>query len=424
MSDNDICISEELSSEKYILTVYKIVIQQSGAVHFISFLKKNCVAQKNSYNILKYQNKICVKSLVELRAQQIYSNIVRDGGWNNCYITEVSRCICMSLKSAQTIAHKQIKNSCKPNTDINIKYECQSCNYSTNLECHWIRHQTGKKHMEKLQINENIEDPKTMHMCTLCENAYKSRTTLWKHKKECAVISDAKLSHRFIEIDSPYNETENNKITELVMQNEILIAGIKELAAEVKEVKEQNAKINELSKRPTTIINNNNQNNFNLNFFLNETCKGAMSISQFIESLQINLETVEYTGTNGYVAGISKIFMDGLRQLEVNMRPIHCTDLKREVLYIKDTDGWEKDNPEKSKFDKALDTVVRRNVQQVREWVNQNPRCDIIDSREYQLHINIMAQCLGGGMEQEEANKRKIRKIVAKEVFVKKKADI
>ena len=148
-----------------------------------------------------------------------------------------------------------------------------------------------------------------------------------------------------------------------------------------------------------------------------------MSLSQFIESLQINLETLEYTGTNGYVAGISKIFMDGLRQLEVNMRPIHCTDLKRETLYIKENDGWEKDNPDKSKFDNALDTVVKRNMQQVREWVNQNPRCDIIDSLEYQLHISIMAQCIGGGIEQEASNNRKIRRIVAKEVLINKKAD-
>lgn len=414
---------ETYPDETYILTIYKIVVVHTCAVHFISLFKKNSETTSNSdsYNILKCQEKCCIKSLVELRAQQIYNNIIRDGGWSSCHIIEICRCICTSLKTAQTIADKQIKNSCKPN-DTDKKYECQPCNYSTNLECHWIRHQTGKKHMEKLQINEMIDNTNTLHMCNLCENTYKSRTSLWKHKKNCSLIHNVDISHRFINIDNPYNQNDHTTIAELVMQNEVLIAGIKELAAEVKE---QNAKIAELSKQPTTIIhnNNNNHNNFNLNFFLNETCKGAMTITQFIESLQINLDTVEYTGKNGYVAGISKIFMDGLRQLEVNMRPIHCTDLKRETLYIKDTDGWEKDNPEKSKFDKALDTVARRNAQQVREWVHHNPRCDIIDSREYQQHLSIMEQCLGGGMDKEEANNRKIRKMVAREVLIKKKME-
>ena len=143
-----------------------------------------------------------------------------------------------------------------------------------------------------------------------------------------------------------------------------------------------------------------------------------MSLTQFVNSLDINVDTLEYTGIHGYVAGVSKIFTDGLRELQVNDRPIHCTDLKRETLYIKESDGWTKDNAEKTKFHNALSIVARRNMQQVREWVNKNPQCDVIDSREYQLHIDIMTQCVGGNSEY--LNNRKILRNVAKEVLIDK----
>jgi len=136
--------------------------------------------------------------------------------------------------------------------------------------------------------------------------------------------------------------------------------------------------------------------------------------------LEVGPHNVEYTGVHGYVAGISKIFMDGLRQLDVYKRPIHCTDLKREILYIKEDNVWEKDNPEKSKFKKALNAVVRKNMQQMSVWMNQNPRCEILDSTEYHLHLDIMRQCIGGDISQEESNNRKILRNIAKEVVINK----
>jgi hypothetical protein len=142
----------------------------------------------------------------------------------------------------------------------------------------------------------------------------------------------------------------------------------------------------------------------------------------FVNSLQVNTSDVEYTGRYGYVQGITKIFIDGLKQLDIYKRPIHCTDLKREILYIKEENSWEKDSNEKTRFKKALGTIVRKNVQQIAKWQDENPRSNILDSKEYFLHLNIMRQSLGGGdFEKTDRNNEKIIRNIAKEVLIDKK---
>ena len=211
-------------------------------------------------------------------------------------------------------------------------------------------------------------------------------------------------------------------IMELIHQNQELKNLLLEEREARREDKEElihiiDEKMDILTTKHSTITNT---TQFNLNIFLNEKCKDAISLTQFVNSLDVGPEHVEYTGVHGYVAGISKIFMDGLRQLDVCKRPIHCTDLKREVLYIKEDNVWEKDNPEKSKFQKAINMVVRKNIQQVSNWVHKNPSCEILDTNEYHLHLNIMRQCIGGDITQEHTNNRKIMRNIAKEVFINK----
>ena len=163
-------------------------------------------------------------------------------------------------------------------------------------------------------------------------------------------------------------------------------------------------------------------NKFNLNVFLNETCKDAINMSEFIDTLQINPESVEYTGIHGYVNGITKIFMDGLNQLDVHERPIHCTDLKRETLYIKEEDKWEKDTEDKTRFKSALDKVVNRNVAQVRHWEDENPRCKIPETEEYEFYFVIARQSLGGGDHTVTArNNDRILRAIAGRVYLDKK---
>jgi len=369
---------------------------------------------------------ICIQSLLLEKAQHSVSNILGPDSWNGWHIAETCRYVCRSMPDVKRIVYDQYMLMKSSQSPLCLrKYSCEICKYSCDTECQWIRHQSGKKHLDKLaNTSTTTNADKKSHICSICNKIYLSRTSLWKHGKVCMQkINDYAYKYLDIHNDAIYDAPEKptNQIISINddMLLEMIINQNKTLIAQNTEFKEiiieQNAKMLEYSKNPTTISNN---NHFNLNVFLNETCKDAMTLTEFVNSLQISPYNVEYTGIHGYVAGISKIFMDGLRQLEVNMRPIHCTDLKREILYIKEADVWEKDNPEKSKFKKALNTVVRKNMQQMREWMNQNPRCEILDTNEYHLHLKIMKQCIGGDLNQEDANNRKILRNIAKEVVI------
>jgi len=411
--------------ECYILTIYKITLDdeniKNNKVHIVGHFKKDddkkmtLLNDKEIYHYLKYQKQVCIKSVIGERVKMLCDEIHIKGGWEKYRVTEIYRYICSSVEQARNLINKQsqiVRTYCSESKN---RFECYSCKYTTNQECYWLRHQTCKTHLDRTNINSN----KISYTCPTCSCSFLSRITFWRHKKNCVnEQSKSYVLRHFIEVDKPYIGMQN-EVMEIIQQNQVLIAQNEEFKELLMEQHDKMMELSMIPRHTTTINNNNNSNNhFNLNFFLNETCKDAMSLSQFVNSLQIDTATLEYTGVNGYVAGISKIFTDGLRQLEMTMRPIHCTDLKRETLYIKENDVWEKDTDEKTKFNNALKAVVRRNMQQVREWVDMNPRCDIIDSREYQLHIDIMKQCVGGNCEY--TNNRKILRNVAKEVFIDK----
>lgn len=333
------------------------------------------------------------------------------------------------------------------------KHICENCNYRTNKIHEWNRHLNTNKHA----VNTCSDDsPLICHICDICEKKLKSRSGLYKHKKLCSSqqqhpanevifhqenLSSSSASSKDIVLHDPHMAHKVMQDPKLLMTmnlNEIITKDfiisilqqnqeLKNLLMEEREMRKEDSEelksmIEELAKQPTIVnhsTNTTHNTQFNLNIFLNEKCKDAITLSQFVDSLEVGPDSVEYTGVHGYVAGISKIFMDGLRQMDVYTRPIHCTDLKREILYIKENDVWEKDNPEKSKFKKALNTVVRKNMQQMRVWMNQNPRCEILDTSEYHLHLNIMRQCIGGGdLSQEDSNNRKILRNIAKEVMI------
>jgi hypothetical protein len=218
------------------------------------------------------------------------------------------------------------------------------------------------------------------------------------------------------------NEPIKNYIMKLVEQNNEL----KNMF--IQQTTELHEKMDSLAEQPlqqiTNIQNNKitNNNQFNLNVFLQQTCKDAINMSDFIDSLEINTKSLERTGTHGYVHGISKIFMDGIRKLKVQERPIHCTDLKREVLYIKDNDTWTKDTEDNKQFKKALATVVHRNMIQIVKWEEENPETSNPESKTYEFYFEVVRQSLGGGdQDVTDRNNEKILKAIAKEVHIDKK---
>ena len=288
-------------------------------------------------------------------------------------------------------------------------FNCETCEYICSKQSDYIKHCATRKH--KMMTND---DPKNnniepIHVCSHCNKIYKTKQSLWVHKQKCKAPEKENIS-MVLQDDDVANLPIHNYIMKLVEQNN-----------EFKQT------IMDLTQNQNTTINNNIQNKtinntqFNLNVFLQQTCKDALNMSDFIDSLEINTKSLERTGTHGYVHGISKIFMDGLRKLKIQERPIHCTDLKREVLYIKDNNKWEKDEDNKQ-FKKALATVVHRNMIQIVKWEEENPETSDPESKNYDFYFEVVRQSLGGGNDEVTArNNEKILKVIAQEVHIDKK---
>jgi len=209
--------------------------------------------------------------------------------------------------------------------------------------------------------------------------------------------------------------------TELVME---LINDNKEMK---KIILEQNNTINNLVQNSAAFINLNNVNSmnnnktFNLQFFLTETCKNAMNISDFVSNIKMELNDLETTGRKGYVEGISNIIVKNLNNLEQHMRPLHCSDLKREILYIKENNKWTKESEVKPILTKAIKTIANQNIKQIIKWKDNNPDCIKSDSKKNDLYLNIVSNSMNGITKEEgEKNINKIISNVAKNVFIEK----
>jgi len=185
---------------------------------------------------------------------------------------------------------------------------------------------------------------------------------------------------------------------------------------------DQSKQIMELSSLPRTITNNNTTNNnnqkFNLNFFLNTTCKDAMNMSDFIRNMEVQMSELENIGHRGYIAGMTDLILNKLKGLDVSKRPMHCTDLKRETMYIKDQDRWDKDNADKGQLRRAISLVAKKNYGKTLEWRELNPECLEIGSEKYDFCFNMMRNVLGDFEEEQIKLDNKVIKNLAKEVIV------
>ena len=160
-------------------------------------------------------------------------------------------------------------------------------------------------------------------------------------------------------------------------------------------------------------ITNNNTNNtqFNLNVFLNEKCKDAINLTEFVESIQVSTDDVEYVGKHGFVEGITKIIREQLQQLGTYHRPIHCTDIKREVIHIRNNDKWEKDIDGNKQTQKAIQTIADKNLKTVSRWQRENPEYMVLDSEEYKLWMNIVRNSNNAGTQEEKNEAEVLRKV-------------
>ena len=288
---------------------------------------------------------------------------------------------------------------------------CNKCNYNTVRESQFERHLLTAKHQKLTKLTEKVPKSSKKFVCEYCEKKYKSRVGLWKHKQLCSELPNEYANSIDNKVHTQTHDTDT--IIELIKQNQ----EFKEL------ILEQNKQLVELSQKPTTTNNtiNNNHQKFNLNFFLNEQCKDAINMSDFLENMELDMEDLRETGRLGYVEGISRILVNKLRELDTYKRPLHCTDLKRETLYIKENDEWSKEDNSKQTLKGLVNKVANKNCKNIEQWKDEHPEYNIFDSPENMEYMDLCNTILGGLGEQECRQFRdKIVRNVIKEVMILK----
>ena len=302
---------------------------------------------------------------------------------------------------------------------VPVIYSCEYCDYNTSRKSQYDRHVKTSKHQNVTTSVTNETEKVPKEYTCICGNLFNNRTTLWRHKKKCDATKQSENIIMNIEDEKSSAEFDAEMIIELLKQNQ----EFKELILEQnKQMMEQNKQILELSKdrNVTNNITQNNNNKFNLNVFLNETCKDALNLSDFLESLVLTLTDFENFGPLGYCGGISNILVNGLNKLDISKRPIHCSDLKREVIHIKNNDTWHKDD-DKQQMIKVIKAIEHKNIKQMSLWAKANPEYKDPTSKKSDLYTKLIDHSLSD-TDKEKAlkNYNKIIRTVAKEILVDK----
>ena len=277
-----------------------------------------------------------------------------------------------------------------------LKYECKTCDFICSKQSNYNLHLLTKKHSiltQKTIVSNNFA-------CNKCKKVYKARNSLWYHEQKCNNINNSNI--------------ENTDV------------GIKQLIIEViKSNTDLQKQMMEVCKNGNTTTNinsnNNNSNNktFNLQVFLNEQCKDAMNISEFANSFELQLSDLESVGELGYVEGMTKIIVDKLNGMDVYKRPMHCSDSKREIIYVKDENIWAREEKSNPKLRQAIKNVTFRNMKLVATWSDANPESKDHESRLNDKYMDLVIQSTGGKGAITDSENKIIRRI-AKEIVIGK----
>ena len=313
--------------------------------------------------------------------------------------------------------------SYKKTTKIPPVFLCEKCNFKCSKKQDFNRHILTRKH--KMITNDYNKTPKNSkpYNCE-CGKMYSHRQGLYAHKKKCTLViennCDEKINEKINhEIDNNKLIIEDNNIDykhmfiQLMKQNQELQQTV------VEQQKQYTETINEMIPKIGNNNTTNNNNQFNLQFFLNEQCKDALNITDFMRSIELNMNDLVQTGKLGYVEGMSRIFVKALKDMDVTERPIHCTDIKRETVYIKDEDKWEKDDDEKSKMRKTIRNIENKNLKMLPKWQEENPEHRNLESKKSNEFMELSITALGG-QDDKDKSEKKIMKNILKEVVVDK----
>ena len=342
-------------------------------------------------------------------------------------------------------------------------YYCEKCAYKTSKLSNWKKHLLTRKHFLETTGNTKVAD--SLMECKICNKPFKTRAGLWKHEQKCQKSSPKKEGEKqekkkFVD-ENVDDEVENaKKMVEKYMadcsttldsknkktpknaksmakkrpkkkcknqdfedqKNEVLINEIKKITKTVNTVMETQSKLLDTINNQQEIINDlvpkvGQTNNFNINVFLNETCKNAINMSDFVKSLQIKFEDLNYTKEKGLIEGVTSVMVNGLKELKMDERPIHCMDSKRDVLYIKDNDSWEKES-ENNNLTKSISDIVNMERRAINEWVDKNPDWEKTEEGR-NGYLNLVKTVMSNDLGSEES-RQKVIKNIAKETIIDK----
>jgi len=303
--------------------------------------------------------------------------------------------------------------SIKKSQENRKKLTCSICDYITCNKYDFEKHINTSKHkinvlsIESCDLSINLSQKSQDHICQNCNKKYKDSSGLWRHKQKCNFSNKAETiegegEHTFINENEP---TDKDLIMMLIKQNSELLEVIK----------------NGTHNTNNSYNNNSNNKSFNLNVFLNETCKDAMNIMDFVESIKLQLSDLESVGKLGFVEGISNIITTKLKAMDVTQRPVHCADNKREVLYVKDENKWEKEDEQHNKIRKAIKRVATKNMCLLPKFKEAHPDCNRSSSRFSDQYNKIIIEACGGSGNNDIEKEDKIIRNIAKLVTIDKK---
>jgi hypothetical protein len=320
-------------------------------------------------------------------------------------------------------------------------YVCEKCDYSTSRKFNYLKHIETEKHKSPLHVMSKEMSifhppppapPPPTYRCPNCDRKYMAQRSLWRHSKQCSSEHDEKsvyniFSAKIAELcqsNAELSKTNQIQQTQMIQLCTAVLTSIgQNLAVVPSPTQPQPPLLNIPNNNNLTVngnmTNNSNNKTFNINMFLNEECKDAMNMTDFVKTIELDTDDMEDVGKRGFVKGISKIFIENLEKTEVTKRPIHCSDSKREVLYIKDDNKWEREGINSKKLSNAIHTVEHKNVVLVNEWAKTHPQCENSETKANQIYMTLSKHATDG----DEENITKVAKQIAKSVIIDKNDD-
>ena len=292
-------------------------------------------------------------------------------------------------------------------------YQCDICNLDTSSLKDYNKHLRTRKHQTRTGLTTFVPKIPAQFICNTCNKCYKARNSLWYHQQNCyQPIKDA--SNNYI--------VDKDLVMLLIKENSELKNMMMSAQNQMMDTQNQMMEVIKTGTHNTTNSNNTNSHNktFNLQFFLNETCKNAMNIMDFVDSLKLQLNDLERMGEIGFVNGMSNIIIKNLQSMDITERPVHCTDQKREVMYVKDDGKWDKEEESKPKIRKAIKHIAHKNAKLIGEFKEKHPDYKICASKISTQYNTMVIEAMGGVNCVDSVNENKIIKRISKEIMVEK----